>query len=87
MRIVEHGIVGLEMSVSVVGKRMVMGRGMGSVRKVSGGLLMLCLLLREKASKRNDVSIDLFLGYRSRFTVVHRHFWCFMLEKGLCSQE
>ena len=73
------------MNISVVGERMLMERGMGSARKVSCCLLMLCLLFREKTSKSNDISIDLFLGYRSRFTVALRHFWCFMLKKAFCN--
>ena len=60
-------------------------RGMGNARKVSCGLLMFCLLFREKASKSNDISIDLFLGYRSRFTVALRHAWCSMLTKAFCN--
>ena len=51
------------------------GKAIESLREVSGGLLVLRLLFGEKASKRDNVSVDLLLGYRSRFAVTLRHFW------------
>ena len=47
---------------------------------------MLGLLFGEKASKGDDVSIDLLVGYWSHIAVVLRHFLveC-VLRMGLCN--
>ena len=50
------------------------GKGINNVRELACGLLMLGLLFGEKASKGDNVSIDLFLGYWSHIAVVLRHF-------------
>lgn len=47
---------------------------------------MLRLLLREEAGKRDDISVDLLVGYRSRFAITLRHFWCSMSKTNFCSQ-
>ena len=51
------------------------GKEIQSLREVPGGLLVLRLLFGEKASQGDNVSVDLLLGYRSRFAVTLRHFW------------
>ena len=45
---------------------------------------MLGLLFGEKASKGDNVSIDLLLGYRSHLAIVLRHFWNCVLKMSIC---
>lgn len=41
---------------------------------------MLRLLFGEKASKRNNICVDLLLGYRNRFSVILRHVLVVVVE-------
>lgn len=41
---------------------------------------MLRLFFGQKASKRDNISVDLLLGYRSRFAVFQRHAWKLDIE-------
>ena len=50
------------------------GMEVKNLREVPGGLLVFRLFFREKASKRDNISVDLLFGYRSASAVALRHF-------------
>lgn len=62
------------------------GEGIENVRELPCGLLMLGLFFGEKASKGDNISIDLFVASSSHFAVVLRHFLILRFEDGsFCS--
>lgn len=49
---------------------------------------MLRLLFGEKASKRDNIRVDLLVGYRSPFSVIVRHFLVVYVEdEFLCLRQ
>jgi len=58
-------------------------KGEEDLREVTSRLLVLRLLLCEKASKRDDVCVDLLLRYRSSLAVCLGHGCCLWRKLGM----